>query len=124
MLIDFDALSFLSISIVIYFHSQVVDGQRKIINLLQEQIENVRRPYLCIAISLVHLMTALTNEKAQSDESALSSSFFHDSTFPGGRGQEVPDHSASVYPRAKTNSHPETHKSGLCLSRPLNVFTY
>lgn len=35
-------LFFLSISIVIYFHIQVLDGQRKIINLLQEQIENVR----------------------------------------------------------------------------------
>lgn len=69
MLIDFDALSFLSISIVIYFHSQVVDGQRKIINLLQEQIENVRRPYPCVAISSVHLMAAVTNEKAQCDES-------------------------------------------------------
>lgn len=59
MLIDFDALSFLSISIVIYFHSQVVDGQRKIISLLQEQIENVRRPYLCVAISSVHLMAPM-----------------------------------------------------------------
>lgn len=84
MLIDFGALSFLSISIVIYFHSQVVDGQRKIINLLQEQIENVRRPWPCVAVSSVLLMTALTNEKAQFDESALSSSF--SMSFPGGRG--------------------------------------
>lgn len=122
MLIDFGPLSFLSISIVIYFHSQVLDGQRKIISLLQEQIENVRRPYLCVTISSVRLMTALTNDEAQFDESALSSSF--SMLFPGGRGQEVPDHSASVYPRAKTNPHPETHKSGLCLSPPLNVFTY
>lgn len=27
---------------MIYFHSQVVDGQRKIISLLQDQIQNVR----------------------------------------------------------------------------------
>lgn len=32
----------LSTRIVIYFHSQVLDGQRKIISLLQEQIENVK----------------------------------------------------------------------------------
>lgn len=76
--------SFLSISIVIYFHSQVVDGQRKIISLLQEQIENVRRPYLCVTISSVHLMAVLTNEKAQFDQSGLSSSF--SMLFAGRRG--------------------------------------
>lgn len=45
---------FLSIRIVIYFHSQVVDGQRKIIDLLQEQIKNVglHTAYLALLLNL------------------------------------------------------------------------
>uniref|UniRef100_A0A3Q3F084 Transmembrane channel-like protein n=1 Tax=Labrus bergylta TaxID=56723 RepID=A0A3Q3F084_9LABR len=37
--------------IVIYFHSQVVDGERKIISLLQEQIENVNIPSYITTLS-------------------------------------------------------------------------
>ncbi|XP_034044354.1 transmembrane channel-like protein 6b [Thalassophryne amazonica] len=58
--------------IIIYFHSQVVDGQRKIISLLQEQIENEGKDkkFLITRLQTIHEQKRIPAQKLTSRDSA------------------------------------------------------